>query len=179
MTTPSPRPGPDLDALLATLPRSVAPSRDLWPPIAAALAPPARPRRWPQALAAGLALVTLGVLVARHTTPPATVLATSTPTAAPALRAVELKETEFRETRTALLGTYEERIRLLSPTTRARIAADLATIRRAQQDLREALASDPGSRVLLRLYESATQQEFDLYTTVGRNTEPAAARTRT
>jgi hypothetical protein len=33
--------------------------------------------------------------------------------------------------------------------------------------------------VLLRLYESTTRQELDLYTTVGRNTEPAAQRTRT
>ena len=187
MTTPIRPPRRDLDALLDALPREVSPSRDLWPGIEAAIAPPragAR-RRWPLALAAGLAVVAVGGIVGlRMAAPPAVVAEAPrgngavTPAEEP-MRDVATRESEFRATRAALRQTYEERLKMLSPATRARIAADLATIQRAQQDLRDALASEPDSRVLLRLYESATQQEFDLYTTVGRNTEPAAARTRT
>jgi hypothetical protein len=180
MKKPTPRCDTDLDAVLAALPRALPPTRDLWPDISAAIAPRPVARRWPLAVAATLAAVSVGAFVAWRITPPV-VVALAPPAAAtdPAVRDVAVKEAEYRATRAALVGTYEERLRMLSPVTRARIAADLATIRRAQQDLRDALSSDPGSRVLLRLYESTTQQEFDLYTTVGRNTEPVATRTRT
>ena len=180
MNKPIPPRDTDLDAVLAALPRALPPTRDLWPDISAAIVARPAVRRWPVAVAATLAALGVGAFVAWRITPPAVVA--SAPQAAatdPVIRDVALKEQEYRATRAALVGTYEERLRMLSPVTRARISADLATIRRAQQDLRDALSSDPGSRVLLRLYESTTQQEFDLYTTVGRNTEPVATRNRT
>jgi hypothetical protein len=180
MTTPTPPPGSELDALLVQLPRSLPPSRDLWPGIAAEIAPRHVVRRWPAAIAASLAVACVGGYMAWRITPPAPVAdASRAGHADPAMRDVVDRDAEYRATRAALVVTYEERLKMLSPVTRARIAADLATIQRARQDLREALSADPGSRVLLRLYESTTQQEFDLYTTVGRNTEPAASRTRT
>jgi hypothetical protein len=188
MNTPTHPPRRDLDALLAALPRDLPPTRDLWSAIdaaiAAPLAPPAR-RRWPLALAAGLVIAVAGGFVgSRLATPPEVTseVAPRAPIAEPdvlAIRSVQVREAEFNATRADLVRTYEERLKMLSPLTRARIAADLATIRRAEKDLREALGTDPSSRVLLRLYESTTRQEFDLYTTVGRNTEPAAQRTRT
>ena len=187
MNTPTRPPRRDLDALLGALPRELPPPRDLWPGIEAAIAEPGARvrRRWPLALAAGLAIATVGGFVgSRFVTSPAVVAEAPHGSAAdsPAdasLRTVDTRESELRATRAELLKTYQERLKMLSPVTRARIAADLATIRRAERDLRDAMASDPGSRVLLRLYEGATQQEFDLYTTVGRNTEPAVARNRT
>jgi hypothetical protein len=188
MIMPTRPPQQDLDALLGAVPRDVPPARDLWPGIEHAiktpLAPQARPR-WPLALAAGLALAVVGgVIGSRLAAPPYSTLevAPTAPVGEPdtlAVRSVQVREAEFNATRAELVRTYEERLKILSPLTRARIAADLATIRRAQKDLRDALGTDPSSQVLLRLYESATRQEFDLYTTVGRNTEPAAQRTRT
>jgi hypothetical protein len=86
---------------------------------------------------------------------------------------------DYLATRTALERTYRERLALLAPATRARIEEDLALIRSAHEDIRQALARNPGSRVLLQLLESTTEQEFGLYSTVGRNTEPFTSRTRT
>lgn len=180
MNTPTPPPGSELDALLGQLPRSLPPARDLWPGIAAEIAPRRASWQWPATIAATLAVVAIGGAVAWRITPPISVADGSRAAHAdPLMRDVGVRDEEYRATRAALVGTFEERLKMLSPVTRARISADLATIQRAQQDLREALSADPGSRVLLRLYESTTQQEFDLYTTVGRNTEPAASRTRT
>jgi len=187
MTTPVRGPGRDLDALLAQLPRALPPERDLWPGIEAAIRPAARRslrRTWPYALAAGLAVVVVAVLLGGRASPPPVEVARVAPAVGrPATgdvsREVVARENEYRATRAALQRTYEERLALLSPGTRARIETDLASIRRAQADIRRALAADPGSRVLLRLYDSTTQQEFDLYSIVGRNTEPVATRTRT
>jgi len=174
-----------LDARLAALPRELPPARDLWPDIDAALAAAApRARRWPYALAAGLALVAvgtvLGLRLARESAPAGDGgRAAALGPAAVVTRLKGAEDADYRATRAALEDTYRERVALLAPDTRARIERDLALIHSAQQDIQRALASDPGSRVLLQLLQSTTEQEFSLYSTVGRNTEPLASRTRT
>ena len=174
-----------LETRLAALARKLPPERDLWPGIEAAIGPAAaRPRRWPYALAAGIAVAALGALLAgRLDREPAPLAATGgarLPAAAPvAARLKATEEAEYRTTRLALEQTYRERLALLAPATRARIEEDLALIHVAQQDIRRALEGDPGSRVLLSLLQSTTEQEFNLYSTVGRNTEPFVSRTRT
>lgn len=177
-----------LDAGLAALPREVAPSRDLWAGIEAELLRaerrPRRPRRWPLALAAGVVLAALGAVVGARLaqqTAPAPTVAAATPAAA-ALVPARLKlaeDADYLATRSALERTYRERIALLAPVTRARIEEDLVLIQRAHQDIQQALGREPGSRVLLQLLQSTTEQEISLYSTVGRNTEPLASRTRT
>lgn len=186
MNLSSPPPGHDLDALLDALPRELPPQRELWAGIAAAIAAPAvRPARlrWPYALAAGVSALGFALLLASHTSFAPLPLAqleqqSGTAPVEPVARALAAKESDYQATRASLQGVYAQRVAMLSPMTRARIAADLASIRRAQDDIRRALAADPGSRVLVRLYESTTQQEFDLYSIVGRNTEQVATRTR-
>ncbi len=175
----------DLDARLAALPRALPPARDLWPAIDAAItAHPATPRRWPYALAAGVALAAFGALLGArlvHAPAPATQASRSGP-AEPSVVPARLKgsqDAEYRATRVALESTYRERIALLEPQTRARIEQDLALIRTAHEDIRQALDRDPGSRVLMQLLQSTAEQEFSLYSTVGRNTEPLTPRTRT
>jgi hypothetical protein len=174
-----------LDARLAALPRDLPPARELWPGIAAAIAPgAARPRRWAYALAAGVAVAALGALIGVRTLrEPAPLGADARPGAARsdpvAARLKTAQDAEYVATRAALEQTYRERLALLAPDTRARIEEDLALIRAAHEDIRGALARDPGSRVLLQLLQSTTEQEISLYSTVGRNTEPLAPRTRT
>ena len=73
--------------------------------------------------------------------------------------------------------TFNERLKLLAPATRTRVQADLETIRRANADLRSALAHDPASPLLLQLLHSTWQQEIDLYTSVAQSTEPLLRRT--
>ena len=181
------RPG-SLDARLAALPRELPPARELWPGIEAAMGRRApATRRWPLALAAGIAVaalgVVLGVRLARVPPPAGTRDAVETAgSAGSVLVAARLKGTEdadYLATRAALERTYRERLALLAPATQARIEQDLALIRSAHEDIRSALARDPGSRVLLQLLQSTTEQEFTLYSTVGRATEPFVPRTST
>jgi hypothetical protein len=182
--------GPGLDARLAALPRELAPARDLWPGVAASIAAdrirPAAPwRRWPLALAAGVAIaVAAGLIGWRVGREAAPALTTVLPADAgsEALRQASFavpQGGDYLATRADLEGTYRERLELLAPATRSRIEQDLAAIRAANADIRHALAADPQSPVLNRLLESTWQQEFDLYATVARSTEPAAPRTRT
>jgi hypothetical protein len=174
-----------LDARLAALPRDLPPARDLWSGIDAELARRAPgPRRWPFALAAGVAVAALGALLgvrmAREAAPAGVgVAAGPSDSTLVAARLEGSEDAEYLATRVALERTYRERLALLAPDTRARIEEDLALIQSAHEDIRRALARDPGSRVLLQLLQSTTEQEFSLYSTVGRNTEPLASRTRT
>jgi hypothetical protein len=173
-----------LDARLEALPREIAPARDLWPEVRSRLeavpaaVPAARPqpRRWlPLALAAGIAIaVTAGFLGAQFGReqpgaghwPLAFQARAERDFAAP-------ESANYLRTRATLERTYRERLQLLAPETRRRIEQDVATIRAANEDIRRSLAADPESAVLNRLLESTWQQEFDLYSTVVRNTEPA------
>jgi hypothetical protein len=175
-----------LERRLAALDPEIAPGRDLWPGIHAAIGT-APARRWPLALAAGLATVALagallGWQIARLRTPSAVVTsrAPAPSVGAPAEGSGDsftVPETQsFVATRAMLEQTYQQRLALLAPATRRRVEQDLATIRAANADIRKALAADPRSAVLSHLLASTLQQEFDLYSTVIRNTAPAADR---
>jgi hypothetical protein len=174
-----------LDARLAALPRELPPARDLWSGVDAALVrTDRRPRRWPLALAAGVVVAALGAVVgarvAQQAAPaPAVAAAAHTDAAVVPARLKGAEDADYLATRSTLERTYRERIALLAPATRARIEEDLVLIQRAHQDIQQALTRDPSSRVLLQLLQSTTEQEISLYSTVGRNTEPFAPRTRT
>jgi hypothetical protein len=176
------QPPDTLDPLLARLPRAVAPSRDLWPGIEAAVRP-ARMQSWPLQLAAGLLVaivsVALSLGIAHRLPLPAATRAAGGGAEAALLAARFLppQDPGYRAARAALERTFRERLVLLAPKTRLRIEADLETIQRANADIRAALEQDPASPVLQRLLESTWQQEFDLYRSVARSTEPLSRRT--
>jgi hypothetical protein len=186
-----------VDEALASLPRAVAPARDLWPAIARELDVQRgddvlefEPRRtvrtvttsWPLALAASLAVVGLvgalcwSVLQER---PAAGLVASSTPPPATARTLVNFEpvhNADYLSARAGLERVFNERLKLLAPATQAVIKADLETIRRANADIRAALARDPASPLLLKLLQSTGQQEIDLYTSVAQTTEPMLSR---
>ena len=169
-----------LDDQLAQLPRELPLQRDLWPAIDTAIAAAGtareRPRRVPLALAAGLAIaLTAGIIGWQASRWHSPLIAAAPGTAGFAVPA----DPEYVKTRATLERTYQERLALLEPATRERIQHDLSIIRAANADIRRALASDPQSAVLNRLLASTWQQEFDLYATVVRTTEPAMPRNRT
>jgi len=182
-----------VDEALARLPRELTPARDLWPTIAQATGPGAareRPEtglvrwpRWPVALAASLALVSLvaalswSVLRER----PATALLAQDGAAPKPVKWTMVsfeapQSAAFLSARTALQNTYQERLAMLAPATRARVQADLETIRKANADIRDALSRDPASPLLQQLLRSTWQQEIDLYTGVSQATEPMLTR---
>lgn len=169
-----------LDERLAQLPRELPLERDLWPAIDAAIKAEGsareRPRRLPLALAAGLAIaLTAGIIgwqAGRLHAPQVASAPGAQGFAVPA-------DPEYLKTRATLERSYQDRLALLEPVTRDRVEHDLAIIRAANADIRRALAADPQSAVLNRLLASTWQQEFDLYATVVRTTEPAMQRNRT
>ena len=165
-----------LDRLLANLPRDLMPPRNLWPGIASRL-PNARRRAPPMALAAGIvvaaaclaSLFTWAVLQGR-TVPRVlqTVVARGS--------FEEPTDAKYVLARDMLQNTFRERLALLEPATRAKIESSLAVIRQAHEDIRKALAADPGSPVLEQLWESTWHDEFELYDRVVQATQPPMTR---
>jgi hypothetical protein len=166
-----------LDEQLAELPRDVAPPRDLWPGIAGRLGRRPRPAR-PLVFAAAAGIV--GACVASaltwavlHGRPgsPATQLAVRSPTFD------EPRNPNYVAARDSLEASFRERLALLDPATRAQIEASLAVIRRAHEEIRQALAGDPASPGLEQLWQSTWHDELDLYEHVIRATQPTMTRT--
>jgi hypothetical protein len=170
-----------LDDQLANLPRDVPPPRNLWPGIAGRLhRSQRRARPWVYAAAAGVvgacvaSALTWAVLHGRPASP-ATQLATRVAALAPAFD--EPRDPGYVAARDSLELNFRERLALLDPATRAQIEASLAVIRRAHEDIRKALSSDPASPVLEQLWQSTWHDELDLYDHVVRATQPTMART--
>ena len=174
---------PSLDAELANLPRDIAPPRNLWPGVRARLQErPRRARAVGLAAAAGIfgacvaSALTWAVLHGRPgSAPPA--VRTAANVALSAASFDEPRNPGYLAARDNLEANFRERLALLDPSTRAQIEASLAIIRRAHEDIRKALASDPASPVLEQLWQSTWHDEFDLYDHVVRATQPAMTRT--
>jgi hypothetical protein len=181
-----------IDEALARLPRELTPPHDLWPAIAQAMNEGAAKQRrgpglarwpqWPVALAASLGLVSLvaalswSVLRQQATT---TLLApggTAIPEPQTMVSFEAPRNAAFVSARAALEHTYEQRLALLAPATRARVRSDLEIIRKANADIRDALGRDPASPLLQQLLRSTWQQEIELYTDVSQATEPMLSR---
>jgi hypothetical protein len=166
-----------LDAQLAALSRDIAPPRHLWRNIVNRIA---RQQRFvpPFALAAAAACVILAGALSwvlwqdrnSHVGEPASRVARAS-------NFDEPSDPGYRAARARLETTFQERLAMLSPDTRAQIEASLAVIRQAHENIRQALASEPANPVLERLFESTWHDEFDLYDRVVRTT--AANLTRT
>jgi hypothetical protein len=165
-----------LDERLADLPRDIPPA-NLWPGIRARLSyRPRRARPMVLAAAAGIAgacvasALTWAVLHGRPEAPAA-------PLAARAPTFDEPRNPSYVAARDDLEVNFRERLALLDPATRARIETSLAVIRRAHEDIRKALASDPASPVLEQLWQSTWHDELDLYDHVVQATQPTMTRT--
>jgi hypothetical protein len=165
-----------LDRLIANLPKEVAPPGNLWPRVAARLS--GKPRRaTPMALAAAIAVAAAG-LASLFTW--AVLEGRSVPrviqTVAATTSFEEPRDPKYVLARNAVEKTFRERLALLEPATRAKIESSLATIQRAHEDIRKALAADPQSPVLEQLWESTWHDEFDLYDSVVQATQPTMTR---
>ena len=164
-----------LDRLLAQLPKDIQPPGALWPEIATRLR--AQRHSPPLALAAGIlvaaaclaSLITWGVL--QRPSAPAAIQS-----AGARASFEELKDPKYILARDSEKKTFEERLALLDPVTRAKIESSLAVIRQAHEDIRKALAADPESPVLEELWESTWHDEFDLYDHVVQATQPTMTR---
>jgi hypothetical protein len=188
-----------LDEELAKLSRDVSPQRDLWPGVVRGIV--REPRSAPRfasapwmayaATIAGLCVAAALVWVMMHGRLP--ISASGPVTAAnpaaggsPAAATVppadlnasfgEPSDPHYLAARAELERAFNQRLTQLDPATRAKIEADLASIRKARDDIRKALAAEPDSPVLEQLLASALHDELDLYDDVVRTTQPTSAR---
>ena len=183
-----------LDAGLRSLPRSIEPGRDLWPGIEARLEPRrsarARPGwSWPAQAAAALLLVAASsLLTARFVDPrrdegtmtsgPAAVAtdagragATVVPAAfGPGARL----DPEYVAARHQLTAMLESRVARLPASTRVKLEANLAELRRAADEINVALAGQPGDPLLQELLLKTYQDELAVLANVNQLTDAVA-----
>ena len=174
---------PPQDPLLAKaaqLPKDVAPSRDLWPEIAAQLRDTARESRqrgfrWPLALAAGFLVASVSALLTWSLlrAPESAVQPQVAGTQAPIAEVVPVSygpnsglSTKELLARDELLAQFREKFATLKPETRDAIVKNLAIMQAAADEIDAALAKDPASGMLKGLLVGTYKQELQLYSTV-------------
>jgi hypothetical protein len=181
---------------LRELPTSIEPPRDLWPQIEARLkakegsvpaveSPVARPRRVPPrwlALAAMVACVTVGVWIGRGLVPlpgggaappSAANLHLSIPGGSgSAVDAAYVSDPRYQRERAQLVANLQARLDAMPPAARDKVAASLATIEKAKQDLEQALGKDPSNELLQELLINTYQDEMRALTDVHEASDP-------
>lgn len=193
--------GDPLSQMLAGLPRDVTPERDLWQgiqaeiaktPIVTDTAPVVHfsSSRWFQ-LAAGLLLVlatslttfvitrqslekNAAVQVAQQQPVPA---ATAPLNAMPVSFGPEALGADYLKARSELDKRFEERIKTLTPSTRAKLERNLADLRHAAAEISATLSEHPSDPLLQDLLMSTYQRELQLLADVGEVPVGNAVRT--
>ena len=169
----------------AALPRSVSPSRDLWPGVERRVA---RARGWAGLFgwgpsltlaAAATVLAAVGALL-WQAQPPAAVHTVQMPAPGPAFEAAAAQgalvsdpvlaqaEREYEAAANTLLGALQQRQSALAPEDLARIQANLRVIDRALAEVRLALARDPGNPELNRMLVATHRKKVDVLRRVVR-----------
>ena len=177
-----------LSQMLASLPRDVQPERDLWQgiqaeigktPIVTDSAPVVHfsSTRWFQ-IAAGVLLVlatsfTTFVVTRQSMEKDAVQIAqtqqqVTVPTATAPLNAMpvsfgpETLGADYLKARSDLDKRFEERIKTLAPSTRAKLERNLADLRHAANEISATLADNPSDPLLQDLLMSTYQRELQL-----------------
>ncbi|HVO48225.1 MAG TPA: hypothetical protein VMT29_18030 [Steroidobacteraceae bacterium] len=161
---------------LRDLPRDVAPTRDLWKEIEAAItadAPVQKVSPWRAnrlrifAAAAVVAALAIGVWIGRSAFPGAPVmLAASNPGEPEMLRAAYIPDARYTRDRAELVKTLESKLAALPPESRTKVVASLKTIEDSKRDLETALGRDPTNALLQELLVNTYQDEMRVLTAV-------------
>jgi hypothetical protein len=167
--------GRTLDALRA-LARERAPQRDLFPEIAARIAPAPRRFGWPVAAAAALLLLAgLALLLRLQRTAVEPAPPSATPAVALGPTPSTIARSAYGDTDRALAGirlelrrTIEERKDDLPPETRALVFENLRVIDQAIADIEAALDAAPADPDLARTYIAYRERQIDLLRQVNR-----------
>lgn len=163
----------------ARLPREVAPSRDLWPGIEAAIAPPAAGGGWRwNGLVAQAAAVLILVggssgltyLAVHEDRDPTLPIAPVTPLnfepVSGSFGSQYNLGPDFRDARSDLEAKLVEELASLDPETRAEVEKNVTAIRDAIEEINQALAAEPDNALLQNLLLSAYRRELALMTRV-------------
>ncbi len=163
------------------LPQSVAPERDLWPGIAAAIqqmeadrgvasdTAPARHRAWVPAagMAAAVALVAIGMVIGMRLQPalPQTVGNVASPQEVNLIPAA-MRDQKYRAQRDVLMVEVQNRLQAMAPADRDKVKASLDTLQKSIADIEAALGHDPANALLQELLVSSCQEEMRALTAV-------------
>ncbi|MBT8130807.1 MAG: hypothetical protein KJO35_00945 [Gammaproteobacteria bacterium] len=157
---------------VAELPSEISPTKDLWPGIAARLSDPVTvqpgKRRWPLAVAAGIALVALSSLLTWTIMQP-------NDSATGQLAAVLtepvrpfVQDAELMQVRAQLTQSLENSLERFSPETRQLITSNLLEIQQGLAEIRTALEQDPNNVLLHQLLYSTYEQELSLLSEINQ-----------
>lgn len=156
-----------LHAAVAALPKDIAPGRDLWPGIAARIAPPRR--RWqPVAIAAAVAgLVAIGIIATtvdlhRQATP---VVAANPGSTAPPRASAAMPALGARG---QFIAATIRNSSSLDPKTQAVLLRNLGIIEASIANIQRALDQDPGNASLQPLLYQLYRDEAALVTAAQR-----------
>jgi hypothetical protein len=176
-----------LGRLLKLLPTDVAPARDLWPGVAAAMAAPVRAtsaRIWSMRIAAGLACVAIGVglgygLLEQRVETHGGDLKQFAEQADTWLVKPVMLDAGYQKARTELATELFRRIAELPANDRARIQKGLRQIENGLRDVNDALKSNPDSVLLQQLALGAYQQELEYMRNIASLTQTVSESTQT
>lgn len=164
----------ELTAAAAKMPQAVAPQRDLWPGIEAAISAPAAPRgsKWHRLFAQAAAVLLLigassGVtwFVATDSDPYVTVPDARNLVFQPVSGSFGSQYhlgPDFDSARNDLAASLEQQLAALPPETREEVEKNMATIRKAIADINLALDEEPNNALLQQLLLSAYRKELSL-----------------
>lgn len=155
---------------LGELPQALAPSRDLWPEIESRLSPR---RTWavPASLAAGVVLVTLGILIGLQVRGPATQQVApqvaQQSVSSGQIRAALMSDPAYQSHREEMLSALPSKLAKLPPASRQRVKDSLQAVQVAMRTIEAELGRDAGNALLQELLISACQEEMRVLTAVG------------
>jgi hypothetical protein len=171
---------PRIDAMLRSLPREVEPQRDLWPAIETRLESQSGRRRpaWAWQAAAAVILVAASSLITasllrRDDTQTARV-ATPAPVVRAAFGLPSGLGAGYESARRELAADLEQRMSSMPPSTRQKLVANLAEMRRAADEINTALARQPGDPLLEELLLNTYQDELGVIASVNQLTRTGA-----
>ncbi len=122
------------------------------------------------AMAAAVALVTVGVFIGTRIAPTATPRSPATPATQgqsnPILPAAFQRDANYQKQRDALLLEVQNRLKTMPAAERDKVAASLATLRRSISEIEAALGRDPANALLQELLVSSCQEEMRALTAV-------------
>jgi len=150
---------------LQELPQAMTPARDLWPGIESRLAPGRRRWHVPASIAAGVMLMTIGVLIGLQFRSGAS--APGAQESGALIRASLIDDPAYQHQRQELLRTLPARLESLPPDSRQRVRDGLLAIQAAKQNIEAELGRDAGNVLLQELFVSTCQEEIRVLTFVG------------
>ena len=167
----------ELTAMAGELAKEIAPSRDLWPGIEAAITDAAKPERgswFPRYLAQAAAVVLLvggssglTYLAMKNSAGPVEVVVTPNLVFEQASFARYELGPGFQDARSRLQSQLDNELAKLAPESRSEVQENLATIRRAIGEINLALEAEPDNVLLQELLLRTYRDELTMMRRVG------------